>query len=902
MQFRLLGALSVLDNDLDIPIRAPKQRIVLASLLLRSNQIVTIDELVERVWDEAPPSGARAALHNHVLRLRHTLGPAVAPRITTHPPGYQITVREGELDLDCFAALLDIGRGASRTADWAVVADALREALSLWRADSLHDVPSRILHTLDGPRLHEMHAAALHLRIDADLHSGRHYDVITELTALAAAFPLRESVHRQLMLALYRCGRPADALAHYLQARRTLTDELGIDPGPELQQLHQQILVNAPELAAPMPSPSLDSAGGQVPDRTASRMPDPASSSPETADLIGHLEDVAHGNEMPPVQPDWTTGSATDDHGRPAAGPTSSRSLFQLPADTRLFAGRRREIDRLLALADPEREPDNARTVLIATIDGMGGVGKSALAVHVAHRLRDHFPDGQLFIDLHGYTPSLEPVAPFDALDQLLRSLGIASQQIPPDPETRAAFYRDRLAGTRTLILLDNAASTAQVRPLLPGDSGCLVVVTSRRHLTGLDDAHNVPLDSLSGSEALTLMHETAGPGRIPEGHAASRELIELCGHLPLAIRIAGARLRHRPVLRIKDLVEELRDDRHRLELLEDEDRNLIAVFDSSYGALPESERQLLRLLGLIPGGDFDSYAAANLLDTDLHTASRLLESLFDHNLLAQRVPQRYRFHDLIHLYVGRFSNIPELVEEHDAAFGRLLNYYQHTAENADRFLHRAARTAHAIDHEPPVVPYHVRDRGTALTWMWSEQQNILAAIAACAHGRPDRAAALTAAMSGFTHLDDSWAKAPALHIAAIAAADEAGDRRREAAALCDLGRMRHASGEYRQAITMHQRALAIYRSAMAIYQDIGSKAGEAATLREQGRVLRYLGDRMTADALYRQAKVICQEIRRCRADVASFTRMGELVCETDCPREGQRFYPEVRFLCARTN
>jgi len=569
--------------------------------------------------------------------------------------------------------------------------------------------------------------------------------------------------------------------------------------------------------------------------------------------------------------------------------------MFQLPVDTRLFTGRAPEVDQLLALAEPEIEHDGARTVVISAIDGMGGVGKSALAVHVAHRLRDRFPAGQVFLDLHGHTPGTEPLTAHDALDQLLRSLGAVPQQIPKDLGPRAAFYRDRLAGTKTLILLDNAASTAQVRPLLPSDPGCLVLITSRKRLTGLDDAHSLALDTLSDTEALSLMHEAAGPGRIPEGHAEVRELIALCGHLPLAVRIAGARLRHRPVLRVEDLVEELRDERHRLDLLEDEDRNVTVVFDTSYAALPEAEQRLLRLLGVVPGADFDAFAAANLLGTDRHTAGRLLESLLDHNLLAQRVPRRYQFHDLVRLYVRRLSGAPGPVDENDAALERLLDYYQHTAYNADRLLNRYVRPDPSVGAKPPALACDLRDRGSALSWMRAERDNLFAAIAACAQDRPGRTVALTAAMSGFLHLDGLWAQAATLHEAAAAAAHGAGERRREAAALCELGRMRHAIGEYPASIDAHQRALAIFEElrdrhgeaealwdlgrseyvtgnytaavgllerSVAQFHEADDLQGEAGSLNDLGRVQLLVGDSSTSADLQERALLIYQELK----------------------------------------
>ncbi|WP_042384056.1 ATP-binding protein [Streptacidiphilus melanogenes] len=569
----------------------------------------------------------------------------------------------------------------------------------------------------------------------------------------------------------------------------------------------------------------------------------------------------------------------------------SGGAVFQLPGDTRMFTGRVAEVDRLVALARRSRGAGRSRAVVISAINGMGGVGKSALAVHVAHRLKDRFPDGQLFLDLRGHTPGTEPLSPLDALGHLLRSLGTAPQQIPADLGARASLYRDRLAGTRSLVLLDNAAGSAQVRPLLPGEPDCLVLVTSRKRLSGLDDAHSLPLDTLSEAEACELLHEAAGSGRLEAEDPAVRELAGLCGRLPLAVRITGARLRHRPVLRAEDLVAELRDERRRLERLEDEDRGLTAVFDSSYEALPQTERRLLRLLGLVPGDDFDPLAAANLLGTDERTAARLLESLLDHNLLAQHAVGRYHFHDLVHLYARGLLDEPALTPENDAARERLLDYYTFTAREADGALAHYARPSRRSAGKPPSAAGRPLDRNGALEWMRAERSNLLAAVAG-ASGR--RAAVLTAALSAYLYLDGSWALAAPLHEAAAAAARDCGNRSAEAAALCELSRIRHAMGEYPGSVEAGERSLAAFREledrhgeaevlwdlgrteyvlgnypaasariedALDRFHRLGDGRGEAGTLNDLGRVRMLTGEYAAAGELHERALRICQEL-----------------------------------------
>ncbi|MFJ5229237.1 ATP-binding protein [Kitasatospora sp. NPDC088391] len=584
-----------------------------------------------------------------------------------------------------------------------------------------------------------------------------------------------------------------------------------------------------------------------------------------------------------------TAGTAAATAAEPPNG-AAGASRCQLPADTRLFTGRAKELDRLLALAREAPAGSDAGMVVISAIDGMGGVGKSALAVHAAHRLRGSFPDGQLFIDLHGHTPGLAALAAEDALDWFLRSLGVPPQLIPQDLGERAAFYRDRLAGTRTLIVLDNAVSTAQVRPLLPGTPGSLVIVTSRKRLTGLDDAHTLALDTLAPAEAAALLHRVAGPGRVPEDHPAIAELAALCGHVPLAVRISAARLRHRRALRIEDLVDELRDEHDRLDRLRDEGRNLTAVFDTSYAALPEAEQHLFRRLGLVPGPDFDAFAAANLTGTDHRTADRLLESLLDHNLLTQHVPGRYRFHDLVGLYARTLDRADRLEEaehteeaERAAALERLLDYYRHTADDADRHLAHHSRPGAPRPAPAPAVAPVLPDRAKALAWMRSERNNLLAAVAGA---RPRHLIDLSGALAAFLQQEGPWHQAAALHGTAADTARAHGDRPGEAGALEDLGRVRHALGEFRTAADLHERSL-------ALYQDLGDRFGEAGALEDLGRVRYVLGEFRTASELHERALVVHQDLGDRLGEAGSRWSIGRV-------RHATGDYPEAVALLER--
>ena len=804
MRFGLLGPLLVERDGTALAITSPKARALLAALLLQPNRPVPVDSLRAALWGDCPPPSATASLQNHVTRLRRQLGDDKGERLRGVPSGYLLRVDPGELDATAFADGVETAREARLRLDWETVSDSCARALALWRGDPLDDL--RSFGSLP-PGLEPLVAQRLQLqewRFDAELQLGRYQGLEAGLRACVEAHPLREEFHRQLMLVLHRSNRRADALDVYQRLRRTLVRELGVEPAPSVQQVQQELLAEPPQ-----PAPAAPGAGAGVP-------------APAAATVL--------------------------------SGPD------QLPADTRLFTGRCAELERLVALAERAPQGTDAAMAVISAIDGMGGVGKSALAIRAAHRVRHVFPDGRLFIDLQGHTPGLDPITPGDALDCLLRSLGVPNQRIPRDLGERAAFYRARLAGTRTLLVLDNAAGTAQVRPLLPGAPGCLVLVTSRKRLPGLDDADIFTLDTLDRDEAVVLLHTVAGRGRIPADHPLTDELITLCGGLPLALRIVGARLRHRRGLRVEDLVEQLRDERRRLDGLSDEDRDLAAVFASSYQGLPEPEQQLFRRLGLVPGPDVDIRAAARLLDTGDRAAEHLLESLLDHNLLIQQVPERYRFHDLVRLHArdlmsGAARQDPAEAGQGAAALERLLDHYQHTAGAADRHLvRRGTPAAPGAAAGAGAVPLFA-DRGPALAWMRAERDNLLAAVAHAADlGQSARVLSLTSALAVFLGQEGPWPQAAQLHRDAVATAQRLGDRPAEAGALTALGRVLLMIGDCPGAVDADERALVLHR-------ELGARAGEADALWELSRARHMARDYADSVRLSEQALAAYQEL-----------------------------------------
>jgi DNA-binding SARP family transcriptional activator/tetratricopeptide (TPR) repeat protein len=538
----------------------------------------------------------------------------------------------------------------------------------------------------------------------------------------------------------------------------------------------------------------------------------------------------------------------------------------QLPAGVRSFTGRQTELLGLMEQA--EQSAEAGRTVVIAAIDGMAGVGKTALAVHVAYRLASRFPDGQLFIDLHGYTEGYEPRTPADALDWLLRALGTPAHQIPQDVEERAALYRQRLADTRTLVVLDNAASEAQVRPLLPGGTGCLVLVTSRRHLKGLDDAHVLSLDVLPPGDAITLLRKVAGPGGAADEDPMLAEIAGLCGHLPLALRIAAALLRHRPTWTPGRLARLLGEQRQRISALSDGERDLGTVFDMSYQGLAGPLRYLFRSLGLVPGPDVDACAAAALVDTDPASATRLLEELTDHNLLIQQVPGRYRLHDLIRLHARALADGDPL-SERDRALDRLQDYYQGTASRADALIARRSRPV--LDAPVPADAPALPDPAAAWAWLRTERPNLIAVLHhAAGHGHQQRFVALAAGLDTMLSADGPWTQAIALHTAAATAARLLGDHSSQADALVRLGNVRGFTGDFPGAI----RALA---HALRLYRDLGSRLGQTDALTRLGDVRILTGAFPNATRDLREALRLAHDLGEQSAQAHALIRLGKV-------------------------
>jgi DNA-binding SARP family transcriptional activator/Flp pilus assembly protein TadD len=851
MWFGILGPLLVHDGDTPVEVPKGRQRVLLAALVLRTGTPVAADTLAELVWDGSPPPSATITLRSHVLRLRRVLGPRAGARLVTRHPGYLLQAGEDEVDLLRFRRLSRHGVTAGREGAWARADELLSEALNLWRGTPLADVRSEFLRQDEVPELEALKLRAEEWRIEAALHQGRHDELVPELQMLAARHPLRERFHSQLILALYRCGCQAEALAAYQNARSTLVQELGVEPGPELQDLHQRMLSADPALAETEPT------------------------QPKSADPMRFMP-----RELPPMVPGFTGRSA------------------ELRALTRL-------LDR-----SHERAP---QAVVISAISGTAGVGKTALAVHWAYQVAGRFPDGQLYVNLHGYDPA-KPMPVADALAGFLRALGVPGQDIPPEEEQRTARYRSLLAGQRTLIVLDNAGSADQVRPLLPGASDCTVIVTSRDALAGLvarDGAIRLDLDVLRQEEAVALLRALIGTRGDAEPGAAT-EMADQCCRLPLALRVAAELAASRPAMPLAGLVSELADLQTRLDLLEaggDLHTEVRAVFSWSYGQLGPDEAWAFRLLGLHPGPDFEPYAAAALTGATVPRARQAIDVLARAHLIFPTAPGRYGLHDLLRGYARELATTLDSGEEQHAALTRLFDYYLASTAAAMDTLFPAERYRRPqIPRSATPVP-PLADPAMARKWLDNQRAVLVAGAGhAATHSWPGHATRLAASLSRYLRNGSHFPDALTIFGHALAAARSTGDRADEATALNDIGLVDAQLSRFQQAGDRHRQALALFRQvgdrageahalgniglgetelgryeqaashqqeAVAIFRDLGDRFGEARALGNLGYACQLQGRYQEAAGYHQQTLDLCRAIGDHQGEAFALGRLG---------------------------
>ncbi|MEW2522721.1 AfsR/SARP family transcriptional regulator [Actinacidiphila alni] len=849
MRFGLLGAVTVNGGG----VGSAKARALLATLLSTPGRVVTPETLKAAMWGEDPPATATASLHNHVARLRRLLAEdgRDASRLRAVPPGYVLEVAAGELDAAEFVRHHAEARTAHRAEDWPAVQRECAAALALWRGDPLADVPA----LSDPMRAYAAHLAearlqALEWRFDAELALGRHQGMTAELAALTAAHPLREPFHRQWMLALHRTHRQAEALAAFHDLRRTLVDELGVEPGPAVQAAYHEVLAAAPE----------------------------------------------EPQEQEPVSP-------------PA----------QLPADTGDFTGRGGELAALLAAIRPHG-PDAPR---VAVVTGMGGIGKTALAVHAAHLARADFPDGVLYVDLRGFGAG-QPRRPRDLLARFLGDLCTTAgsgtgtaQPLPDDQDDLSSLLRQALHGRRVLLVLDNAADAAQVVPLLPGRGDSAVIVTSRRTLADLPGAVRLPLEPLGAEEQHRLLVAVCGPSRVAAEPDAAAGVLAACGGLPLALRIAGARLAARPNWPLTALAERLDSAGDRLHALAAGGLAVQDTFAMSYLAMRDSPQaadreaaRAFRLLGLWPGHPLAHAPAAALLGREPAAAEDLLEALVDTHLLQTPQPGRYRFHDLLGEYAaGRAAEeVPPRVREN--GLRRLLVWYVATVAGTAELLAPEGHPIPPLHEQPAVPPREFSSEEAALRWCVKELPAIKEAVRqAAAHGWSDVAWRLAAGLFGYaqaywwtgeweTCLLDALACAeetgdvqgrawmhsrlgvsygmsdrvgPCLEHLEVARLyfETAGDLQGQAAILNNLSGLHRALGD-------NARALEYGRKSLDLHYAVGDADRVATVLGNLGDAHLGAGDSAAAIACYRRALAMWRERGVLTSTARSLTSLGE--------------------------
>lgn len=615
-------------------VRSPKARALLAALLLEAGRTVPVDSLKEALWGGAPPASAQASLHNHVTRLRRLLDDP--RRLRAVASGYQLRVEQGELDVHVFERHVAAARGAHAARNWERVLRECAAALALWRGAPLSGLPAELGGYAFARRLREARLLLLEWRHDAELAlgEGRFEHRLPELAALAAEHPLRESFHRQLMLALHRTGRQAEALAVHRDLRTRLVEDLGVEPGPLVRDAHVEVLGPTADAVAVPPSINPPALSTTALSTTA---PSPTATAPSAC--------------APAATPECDPASSGRvRHPRPA----------QLPPPPAHFTGRLETLRRLRSTLASEPSAlghglGDGLAPPVVVLSGTAGVGKSALALQAAHALRERFPDGQLYLHLHGATPGMTPLTAGQALTALLRDLGVEPRHIPEHPDAGAALLRTLLAPTRTLVVLDDAATAAQVRPLLPAGVGCAVIVTSRSPLTVLDGAHRFPLAPLSGADSAALLRAASGPGEGRAELGAGHLLVGLTGRLPLALRVVAARLAARSALTPDMLARQLAEAESRLTHLEYDDlsvrRSLAVAHDALAVSRREVDRDAALVLRRIGALDLPAYGVpllARLIGADEPRAEAALNRLVDVALLEERAYGRYTPHDLV--------------------------------------------------------------------------------------------------------------------------------------------------------------------------------------------------------------------------------------------------------------
>ena len=759
VRVRLLGPLDVVVDGAIRPVSGLRRKAILAVLSLRAGEIVSTDRLADIVWGDCPPTTPVNTLQSHVSHLRTVLGSRAA--ILASPPGYVLDADDVTTDMRLAERLLHRATGAPAAPDPAQRIRELREALALWRGTPLADLAGIPWLENQAHRLDLLQQQIRHALAEARLAAGEHTQLLPDLDQLAADHPLDERIHGQLMVALYRSGRQADALAAYRRLRITLNEQLGIDPGQALRDLETAILRQDASLSLALPV----TVAGRSQGAEAASVPQPRRVLPAPA---------------------------------------------QLPPSPGSFAGRDAELASLDAMLPGA---DAGSGVVIATVTGTAGVGKTALALRWAHRARERFPDGQLYVDLRGFDPNRPATDPNDALRGFLGALGVPPERVPDNREAKAGLYRSLLDGRRVLVVLDNARDAEQVRPLLPGSSASMVLVTSRSQLTGLvaaEGARPVGLCLLTVPEAYELLVLRLGECRVAAERQAAEQIIASCARLPLALTIAAARAAERPSFPLAAIAAELRDSAV-LDALDGgvPGSGVRAAFAGSYRALSTDAARLFRLLALHPGRDISLAAAASLLGAPPGQARKLLSELARAHLLGEHSPGRFACHELLRAYAAEQARIRDDADLRIAALRRVLDHFLHTSYAGTRLLEPYLAPFAPAPLLPGVTLGDVSTACRADDWFATEYPALLTAVTTAADaGLASTAWQLAWTLTSFQLRQGYWDDHALAQQAGLNAARRAGDRAGEAHALLALGIGYSRAGRDDDAEPLYARSL----------------------------------------------------------------------------------------------
>jgi DNA-binding SARP family transcriptional activator len=812
--FRILGPLEIATGSDRLDVGGARQEIVLAALLLNANRLVTFDELLEAIYGEDHPPTGRSQVQISISSLRRLFASRDdIVTISTRAHGYVIRLDGTRLDSYRFDEHVTAAQSARQAGQLEQAVACCRDALRLWRGPALDGIDSHVIRVA-ASRLDEQRITINEDRVGLELELGRHHELVGELTELVAKYPLRERLREHLMLALYRCDRPAEALQTYRDTRRGMLDELGIEPGKRLQQLEYDIL-NA--------DPSLDPPTGQSSIRPAARS-------------IPHM----------------------------------------LPTDIADFTGRAGELtliqEHLIRGAEDRFPP----AVPVIVVVGKGGVGKTSLAVHAAHKMADHFADGQLFADLHGTTS--HPVNPAHLLERFLRTLGLPGAQIPDGQDERAEMYRNMLASRKALVVLDDVSGEHQVRPLLPGSDAAAVIVTSRSRLACLAGAIHIEVDIFEADKSLQLLRRIAGAERVRAQSRAADAVARHCGHLPLALRIAGARLVAHPHWDMQQLVGRLADETRRLDELKHGDMHVRASISLGYESAGKDARRLFRRLALLDQPAFSGWVSAALIDRPLMETEHLLDNLVRAQLVevagsGSGAQSQYRFHELIRVFALERLSAEESPADRKAALDRALGALLYLAEQANRHHYGGDYLGLRNDAVRWPLPDGLVDQlvGEPLSWYERERAALISGIRQAAQAGLTElcwSLALNAVtlFESRVYLDD-WQET---HDIALETARRAGHTRGQAAMLYSIGSLniaRHRFDLARRVLDMaahlfldagDDQGVALVTRHIAFIDRVSGRLDDAAQRYEQSlRVFRRHEDHMaTAYALNGLAQV----------------------------------------------